>query len=49
MQKFNSKIEEFNYYVLKSEWCKKHGDFVNQKKYFEKANQIKEEMKKKQK
>ena len=44
MQKFNSKREEFNYYVLKSEWCKKRGDVVNQKNFLKKAKQVKEEM-----
>lgn len=46
MQKFNNKREEFNYYVLKSEWYKKQGDIINQKKCFEKARKIKEELEK---
>ena len=26
MKKFENKIEEFNYYVYKSEWYKQHGN-----------------------
>ena len=46
MNKFKSKREEFNYYVLKSEWYKRNGDEVNSAICFKKAKQIKEEMEK---
>ena len=46
MNKFKSKREEFNYYVLKSEWYKRNGDEVNSAICFKKAKQIKEEIEK---
>jgi len=46
MQKFNSKREEFNYYVLKSDWYKKQGDIENYKKCLQRATELKAELEK---
>ena len=44
MNKFKNKREEFNYYVLKSEWYKKQGDTINCLICLEKAKKIKEQL-----
>ena len=44
MNKFKTKREEFNYYVLKSEWYKEKGDLINSAICFKKATEIKKEL-----
>lgn len=44
MNHFTSKKEEFNYYVLKSEWYRKRGDIVNCILCYQKAKAIKQKL-----
>ena len=47
MNKFKNKREEFNYYVLKSEWYKRRGDNINSAVFFKKATEVKKELERK--